>query len=221
MTIGFPRLQRGKMIAAGLVGAWAFYENSGPTVYDLSGQENHATLTGTSWVAGRNGAAVSFAGNSGSNAVCAAGAIAASHDFSVVAFCSPGSVSIANAWIVSQGASTGTDRVIQCGMHNGNPEFNFWGDDWQPFIGSMSVGEWYWLVWTYVTASKTRAIYSNGALLGTNTSSGNPLGGGVLKFGGDASLYGGSPWSGRLGEVRVYNRTLSGQEIAQISAGLG
>lgn len=219
----FPQLQRGNIVSNGLVGAWPFYEMSGGKIYDVSGQGNHATISGSSVsrAAGGNGAAVSFPGTGSNNAACVSDAIAASHDFSVVIYTAPAVVNADNVWIVSQGASTGTDRVIQCGLHNANPQFNFWSDDWQPSGSNLSANQWYWLIFTFVTATKARRIYYNGNLIGPNTATGNPVGGGVLKFGGDSSLFANSPYNGKVGEVRVYNRTLSVQEVTRISMGQG
>ena len=60
----FPRLQRGDRLAQGLVAAWQFYEGSGPTLYDASGNGNNGALVnGPSWVGGRAGWALSFNGS--------------------------------------------------------------------------------------------------------------------------------------------------------------
>lgn len=62
------RVHRGHPMADGLVGFWAFNEGkSSPYVYDLSGNDNHGTLTDmdpeTDWVASEQGGALDFGNN--------------------------------------------------------------------------------------------------------------------------------------------------------------
>lgn len=49
----------------GCVGHWLFHENGGATAYDISGNNNHGTLTGgATWIQGSTGPAISLAGGS-------------------------------------------------------------------------------------------------------------------------------------------------------------
>jgi hypothetical protein len=58
----FPRIERSRPLTRGIVGAWPFYEGSGPTAFDLSGNGNKGTLTGgPTWVGGNAGWALKFA----------------------------------------------------------------------------------------------------------------------------------------------------------------
>ena len=54
-------------LAKGLVGLWLMNEGGGNKVYDLSGNENHGTLTNmdpaTDWVGGKDGPAIDFDGS--------------------------------------------------------------------------------------------------------------------------------------------------------------
>lgn len=67
----FPQLQRGHPLAKGLVGAWPFWEGSGDTLHDASGNKNHGTLTNmdpaTDWVGSPYGHSLDFGG--GNNGV--------------------------------------------------------------------------------------------------------------------------------------------------------
>lgn len=61
------QIDRGHPLSKDLVGCWLFNEGSGPTVYDISGYDNHGVLTNmdpaTDWVAGLHGWALEFDGN--------------------------------------------------------------------------------------------------------------------------------------------------------------
>ena len=50
--------------ATGLVAAYAFDEGTGTAVADTSGRGNNGTISGATWVAGRNGSGLSFNGTS-------------------------------------------------------------------------------------------------------------------------------------------------------------
>jgi hypothetical protein len=53
---------REKRIIDGLVGAWKFDEGSGNIAYDSSGNNNHGTIYGATWVDGKFGKALQFDG---------------------------------------------------------------------------------------------------------------------------------------------------------------
>ena len=53
---------REKRIIGGLVGAWKFDEGSGNIAYDSSGNNNHGTIYGATWVDGKFGKALQFDG---------------------------------------------------------------------------------------------------------------------------------------------------------------
>jgi len=53
---------REKRIIDGLVGAWKFDEGSGTIAYDSSGNNNHGTIYGATWVDGKFGKALQFDG---------------------------------------------------------------------------------------------------------------------------------------------------------------
>jgi len=53
---------REKRTIDGLVGAWKFDEGSGTIAYDSSGNNNHGTIYGATWVDGKFGKALQFDG---------------------------------------------------------------------------------------------------------------------------------------------------------------
>ena len=57
--------------ADGPIAAYSFNEGFGSAVADASGNGNTGTAAGTTWVAGRNGGAISFAGSNSSDVTVA------------------------------------------------------------------------------------------------------------------------------------------------------
>ena len=58
-----PRMDSNHPLSIGCVGLWLLNETGGLSAYDLSGNDNHGTLTnGPTWASGRTGQALSFDG---------------------------------------------------------------------------------------------------------------------------------------------------------------
>ncbi|HEC61292.1 MAG TPA: LamG domain-containing protein [bacterium] len=56
------QINRSHPLVKGLVGAWIFNEGTGGLIWDSSGNENHGTISGAIWSAGKFGHALSFNG---------------------------------------------------------------------------------------------------------------------------------------------------------------
>lgn len=74
-----------------------------------------------------------------------------------------------------------------------------------------------WSYWTFTASPSGRAIYRNGTLLLSNTSSANFTIGTISFY--FARAEGGNYWNGNLDDVRFYNRVLSTDEMNTIYSG--
>ncbi len=204
---------------------WRFDEGSGTTVADSSGAADQATLHGSpTWVTGTTGTALTFDGNAGYGV----GTGPAVH--------TTGSFSVA-AW-VRLAAATGSDQsvVSQEGVHSygfslgldsasGKWSFNTANTDTvNPGVKKeyssqlASVGVWTHLVGVYSASAGKIYLYVDGSVIG-NTSRVTPWDAtGVLETGrnrrDDTET---DYFDGTVDEVRVYNRALSGTEIATLA----
>lgn len=199
-------------IASGLVAAYGFEEASGTTATDVSGTGNHGTLAGPTRTAnGRFGRALTF---DGINDVVTV-ADAASLD---------GARVTVEAWLYPTALSGWRTAVIK--EAPGGMVYSLYAHDNQPNPAmTISVGgvdssasgtstlplnTWSHLAGTY--DGTTVRLFVNGVQVATRavpgplTPSANPL-----RIGGNSVW--GEYFSGRIDEVRVYNRVLTAAEI--------
>lgn len=193
----------------GLVAAYPFAEGSGTTTADRSGFNNTATLAGATWTPqGRFGSALLFNGST---------ALATVPDSPSLRLTSAMTL---EAWVYPTVVTAGwTDIIMK------------WNDDYylvatsQPSgvsalgssftsplygVSSLPVNSWSHLAATY--DGVTMRLYVGGVQVNSRAQTGTmPTSGGPLSFGGDALF--GQHFSGRIDEVRVYNRALSAAEI--------
>jgi hypothetical protein len=213
---------------SGLAGYWKLDENTGTSAADASTNSNTGTLTnGPSWTTGRIGSAVDFDGTN--DYISYPNTIAFdSNDFAIA------------AWVMRDGTGGGPDttnlifsqRIDSVG--DGNPDVGLYLNTSHQAafyirdnVGSglsvtntaaTSTGIWYHAVGVK-TAAEIR-LYVDGTLVGTaaHSLSGDFDAGATLRFIGK-EVYGGADRSfmnGKIDEVRVYNRALSADDVAQI-----
>ncbi len=198
--------------SSGLVAAYSFDAGSGSTAADASGNGNTGTLTNTSWTsAGKYGGALSFDGKSSYVTV----ADNASLDLS--------SALTLEAWVYPTASPTGSGAIVAKERAGGGFPYGFETTGGVPDayvnVGSSTVASAASALpknsWTYVTASYDGALlrlYVNGAqvsstpVVGSLVNSADPL-----RIGADLTW--GEYFQGRIDDVRVYNRALSGAEI--------
>ncbi|HJU18997.1 MAG TPA: LamG domain-containing protein [Stellaceae bacterium] len=206
----FPRLQRGRGLARGLVAAWPAYEGSGAILHDVTGNRFDGTLHGgATWTGGRAGSCLKCDGASG-----------------YVSMTSPLGASITQytqaAWLNS-------------GV-TGNVALSF-GDAGQLWIGNFTGGRWNANAANGVIVSSTQnatggwhhilakydgsalSIYVDGSFsnnVGYSSSVDGSGNGYIGNYQGSA-LY----WNGLIDDVRIWNRALSDAEIREISMGQG
>ncbi len=214
----------------GLIDYWSFDETNGTSAYDYSGSGNNGALIqlgNSNRVSGVWGNALSFNGtNSYVNALNNLGA-----DFTI------------SLWIKSAQVFPQTDNTYEgtglfwsdiSGAHNdfilggtrspnGTNRLSFFtGNPDSSLNGTLDIanGKWTHLAVVRNKSTGERRIYVNGVLdgssfAGINLLTDNP----AVSIGGNTGD--GRYFLGQMDEVRVYNRVLSGAEVASLAAGGG
>jgi glucose/arabinose dehydrogenase/chitodextrinase len=195
----------------GLVAAYSFDEGTGGTVTDYSASGNTGDLLGATWTpAGRFGGALSFA----SGAVVQvnhSASLGLTTGMTLEAWVYPTSALTYWKPILQKetqdfflSASTGGDRIGMGGFFGG-----VW---WTVLEGptGLPVNQWTHVAGTY--DGSTLHLYVNGVLVASQAQTGALQQSGLpLHIGGDT--YSGEFFTGRIDEVRIYNRALSPSEI--------
>ncbi len=207
----------------GAVAAYAFNEGTGTTTADASPTGNVATLTGSTWGAGRFGNALSTNGAGYANAPD-------------VAALTPGANATFEAWVFMTSAPTDLGSILNKWSQSAEDEYLFgvlpdrrvfftwkttaatvWGTP--SFNEAMSTGLVPLNVWTHVAIVRTGAtlsFYLNGVLSSSVAAMDtNPFRNGTnsLRVGGQGRGGANRYFPGRIDEVRIYNRALTVVEL--------
>ncbi len=209
----------------GLKGYWSFngLDMNGTTALDRSGAGNDGTLTNGAVVGrGKLGQAVQF---DGTNDYVNAGSASAIDDMTQLTACVWVNASVAPTSygdLVGKVTTTGWAFEVYNSGSGINPaffrDFSTQDGNWIASSTILDTGTWYHLCATYNKSSTANdpALYVNGTSV-TITESSTPIGTAVTDAA--ASLEMGSvdgtidQYTGKLDEVRVYNRILSSSEI--------
>jgi hypothetical protein len=119
---------------------------------------------------------------------------------------------------VDKATTTGNDNYC-IEIYNRRFLFGFYNSQWREFLSpnTLAMQRWYYVAATWDGASRTVRLYEDGVLVSTQTATRD------LRTNTQGCEIGYSPygeyWSGRLRDVRIYNRTLSTAEILQIKNG--
>lgn len=200
-------------LAQGLQAFWLFNEGGGTTLYDLSGNNNTASLTGTTWQQfGNQGTSLNFVGsNSTYGSVPYAPSLNPSNqDFSIA------------AWFYNTGSSG--ERIII--NHQSHYRLKLQGGGRAALDGSTgatasvtvpTANAWHLVVVTFQNSSSTGKIYLDGKLdntqVGSLAYSGNTN---VIDIG-RTSFFGGiSNWIGNIGQIMLWGRILGADEIQKL-----
>jgi len=203
---------------AGLVAAYGFEEGSGTMTADVSGNGQTATIVQASWTtAGKFGNALSFNGA-----------------FSYVTVADSNLLDLTtgmtlSAWIYPTAINSGEWRNVLIKERTGGEVYNLYAnvdtdnpavvivrsaDPANP-VDSRGTTPIRLNTWTHLAATydgATLNLYVNGVLVGSRVVSGSILtSAGALRIGGNSTW--GEFFSGRIDEVRIYNRALSQTEI--------
>jgi hypothetical protein len=219
-------LQRGKNSSRGLSGSWPFYSGSGGTVYDVSsGDGRHATWAGTGsrWTSLDSGYCGSFNGTDDYLTIPNADGL--------YSFESSGNFSVAMRLAAPSGA-TGARFVLDnritsadgwtLDMNDGTMTMTAEGTAVVAASATFTRDGTIRHLAATVSATGGVVMYINGAVVASNTSAV-----GVPVVTSEQSVYVGSDagasafWLGQMSDLRIYNRTLSAEEVALISAGFG
>ncbi len=202
----------------GLVGWWRFDEGSGIMTYDGSGNENNGTLNGNpQWVTGKTGGALEFDGNDDY--------VSCGNDASLDI---TDNLTIA-VWVKTNDSGnsqhnpyvTKGDHSYAIKHHISNSiEFFIYHDrNWNlvnfPVGGSFN-GVWHHLAGTY--DGTNLKLYIDGKLEATAAYTGS-IGSSSFSVNIGRNAQTGQFYKGVIDDVRIYNRTLTGDEIAKIYSG--
>lgn len=211
-----------------LVAAYACNEGAGTTTADATGNNNNGTLVGTTWVAGKNGLALSFNGtgnyvNAGSGASVddLVKAVPATFSFwmnpgtptnNLIIAKNDGNVVDAGWWIENT-SSSGLRFVVERASSN-----------MRVGVSSPTAGVWTHVAIVYdgTLIAANQNIYFNGVLQtfttvldGSGTQGSDA--GETLFIGFNRPTSGSgiafSPYNGLLDDIRIYNRALTQTEI--------
>ena len=196
---------------AGLVAAYNFNEGNGTTVNDASGNGNNGAINGATWTTyGKYGNALSFNGSNSRVTVPDSASLHLTTGMTLEAWVYPTTVSSAWRDVIEKGndnyyltatALFGAGVPATCGTWAKPPVYG---------ISILLVNVWSHLASTYDGA--TLRLYVNGAQVASKPVTGS------IGITTDALTFGSDPFygqylSGRIDDIRIYNRALSQAEI--------
>jgi PKD repeat protein len=195
--------------STGLVAAYGFEDGTGSVVSDSSTQGNSGAITGATWTAGKFGNALDFTATNSSVTIPDAASLDLTTGMTL------------EAWVYPTALSTITDIIYKdtlkyylAGSVGAGTAPSFGGDFAPSALNGTNVlalNTWSHLAGTY--DGTTMRLYVNGVLVSSLAQSG-PIGTslGSLMIGGNP-LSAGKNFTGKIDEVRIYNRALGVSEI--------
>jgi hypothetical protein len=205
----------------GLVGYWNFDEGAGTIAHDSSGNNNDGTIYGATWTSGKIGNALQFDGIDDSVRIPDSASLNIAGDkISITAWVKRLGSGTRNGIIVMKQAPPGawdasygvviSEGVINTGKIGLSLDTGWgWTDHWSNSV--LNSNEWYHFCGTY-DGSKVK-IYLNGILDAEYDVTGN-----IVPKSGPLSIGHEDAWdpeyfNGLIDEVKVYNRSLSAEEV--------
>ena len=198
-----------------LVAAYGFEEGTGSTAADASGDNLTGTVTGATWVDGKFGKALQFAGAFGSwVTVPDADALDLTNGMTVEAWVKPTAPMPQWPSVVMKERSGELTYALYANSASGNPNINYTSDGSEVTLeGQTGIPVNQWTHLAGIFDGTTMKLYVNGALVSSKaTSAPIDVTDGVLRIGGD-SVWSGEYFTGVIDEVRIYNRALAQSEV--------
>ena len=196
----------------GLVAAYGFDEPSGPTVADASGTGNTGTIAGaTRTVSGRFGGALSFDGVNDRVTVPHAASLALTTGLTLEAWVAPAALGDWRTVLLKE-RSGGLSYALYASDGGSRPAAFARGASDVDATGTaaLTLNDWTHLAATHDGA--TLRLYVNGVQVATRALAGSLAAGTApLSIGGNGVW--GEWFSGRIDEVRVYNRALAAADV--------
>ncbi|HSW01114.1 MAG TPA: LamG-like jellyroll fold domain-containing protein [Sedimentisphaerales bacterium] len=200
---------------------WPLDEQSGNIAKDLSGNGNDGTISaGPTWVAGKLGGALRFAG---AGDVRGRYVAMNNRSFTVAMWMNP--VLGASQIVFSQVQSGATGLSMH--MRVGGPSttdapvnglrFGFYNIDLDSPANILQSNNWYHVAFWYDFAAQRKRIYINGVQVAENTSTGFLATTGSVCLG---SWTGSSYFNGMVDDFQLYQKALSPAEVTKIMSGL-
>jgi hypothetical protein len=199
----------------GLVAAYSFSEGTGKTVADASGKGHTGTITGANWTsAGKYGSALSFDGRNDVVTIKDSGLLDLTSGLTISAWVYP-TTSGGTRTVVLKERSGGLAYALYANDSTSRPagQVNTGGND-ASAIGpsALPLNTWSHLATSYDGTALT--LFVNGVQVGSRAWSGAIVTStGRLRIGGNGVW--GQYFKGRIDEVRIYGRPLTGPEIQQ------
>ena len=150
------------------VAAYAMDEGGGGTVADGTGNGNTGTLSGTSWTDGQYGGGLDFNGTSSQVMVPHAASLVLGGELTISAWVRPRSLGNYNT-IVSKGTGALNYWFDIVGSEINTGFYSAGFREFQTNGANLQTATWYYLAYTYNDVTDTVAVYVNGALQNTFT----------------------------------------------------
>ncbi len=196
-----------------LVAAYGFNEGSGSSVADISGNGNSGTINAATWTnAGKFGSALVFNGSSSWVTINASPSLALKNGMTVEAWVYPTTLSGWRTVALQERPGALAYSLYACDTSLRPAGYiNVGGSD----IAASGTAQPPLNTWTHLAMTYDGValkLYVNGTLIRTTSVSGNIVSStNPLRIGGNSVW--GEYFSGRIDEVRIYNRALSVGEI--------
>ena len=195
----------------GLVAAYSFDEGSGTSAADVV-HNNTATLSGgTTWVAGKNGSAVSLSASGQKVVALSSPETALSGSLTIEAWVKPTTLT----WGVNKPLvikAAGYPSNYYYAVDSSTPLWKWSGGSAYHYANtSLQIGVWQHMAMSYNADTRQWTQYINGVARGSGTENVAPTSiSGPLYIG---SSDGTGYFPGAIDDVRIYNRALSASEI--------
>ncbi|MBN2422618.1 hypothetical protein JXB41_05295 [Candidatus Woesearchaeota archaeon] len=204
----------------GLVLYMPLEEGTGTRTDDLSRMKNDGTITGTEWTSGKYGSALDFDGSSDFVDAGSDSSYDITSDYTFAAWIYPKNIATAGQRIIVKDNNT-DGKALSLG-DPGSGRIRFFDRGMSPVSTDtgaiISNNNWYHVVAVYDSSDAMKRIYIDGIEVANSTSvTGTPATNSVnLGIGADPKGNSGGFFNGTIDEVRIYNRSLTTEEIIDL-----